>query len=333
MMTAGPFAISGLPVSRLALRLERALASAGSGPDALASAVLRALDEPLDGPTEKVLAEAPALVSRAPSSDLFLTVGMVCPETGVPVMVALRISPAPDNRLLLVSRLDAEYEVAWRAGRTVVAAQGSGRAVVEAMVDGLADEHWEALAPDGRKLLRPAMEARWDRAHASLGVASPRELAAVASGLVRGAEAIGFLTRESEVDDCRSRLDLPDAPRGAERKSRFRSHSARDGIATGCRRRVQPPRRRLVGSRASSEVPMSDDAKPILELPVEGFPISAEAVRAWYVDRHGQVPSERELGRILIAMSAREATPPVTETAADEPGWAIGPNSHPRSGA
>ena len=203
MMAAGPFAMCGLPVSRLALRLERALATAGSGPEALAKSVLRALDEPLDGPVEAIPADATLqtaeVASRAPAGELFLTVGFVCPQTGVPAMVSLRISPTPGNRLLVISRLDADYEIAWRAGRTVVMAQGSGRGVVEAMVDGLAEEHWNALTPAGRTTLRPAMEARWDRVHASLGVASPRELAAVATGLVRGAEVLGFLTRDSEA--------------------------------------------------------------------------------------------------------------------------------------
>jgi hypothetical protein len=203
-MMAGPFAMFGLPASRLAPRLERALATAaGSGPEALAKSVLRALDEPLEGPiAEPHAASEPQTVdavSRAPTSELFLTVGLVCPDSGVPVMLSLRLSAASGNRLQVVSRLDADYEVAWRAGRTVVTAQGTGRTLVEAMVDGVAEEHWGGLAPAGRKALRPAMESRWDRAHASLGVASPRELAAVAAGLVRGAEVLGFLTREAEA--------------------------------------------------------------------------------------------------------------------------------------
>jgi hypothetical protein len=55
------------------------------------------------------------------------------------------------------------------------------------------------LAPEARGVVRPAMVARWDRAHAALGVASARELAAVAAGLVRGAEVLGFLTRAAEA--------------------------------------------------------------------------------------------------------------------------------------
>jgi hypothetical protein len=201
MMTAGPFALFGLPAARLALRLERALEGVGGGPEALADAVLRALDQPLDGPAGDAVATGQMVdaASRAPSGELFLTVGLVCPRHGVPVLLSLRVTAAEGGRLTVVSRLDAAYEAAWRAGRTVVTAQGTGRALVEAMVDGVAEDHWNGLATAGRKSLRPAMEARWDRAHATLGVASPRELAAVAAGLVRGAEVVGFLTREAEA--------------------------------------------------------------------------------------------------------------------------------------
>jgi hypothetical protein len=77
---------------------------------------------------------------------------------------------------------------------------------------------------------------------------------------------------------------------------------------------------------------MSDN-ETIPELPVEGFPVSADLVREWFEHRHGRTPGERELGRMMIAMAAREASPPVQDTAAGEPGWALGPNAHPRSGA
>ncbi|HET9020061.1 MAG TPA: hypothetical protein VFN46_10760, partial [Acetobacteraceae bacterium] len=123
---------------------------------------------------------------------------LVCPATGVPVLVALRLWRGLGGRLHFVSRLDTEYEASWRAGRTVVVAQGSGRPLVEAMLDGLAEDHWTALPAAGRDAVRGGMDARWDRAHGRLGVAAPRELAAIAAGLVRGAEVIGFLTREAE---------------------------------------------------------------------------------------------------------------------------------------
>jgi hypothetical protein len=42
------------------------------------------------------------------------------------------------------------------------------------------------------------MGARWDRAHDRIAVSSLRELGAIATGLVRGAEVIGYLTREGE---------------------------------------------------------------------------------------------------------------------------------------
>jgi hypothetical protein len=199
MMTSGPFAVFGLPASRLALRLERALAEAAGGPEALARAVLAAIEEPLPGPPgEHRPAELATADSRAPPGDLYLTVGLVCPVTGVPALLALRLAQGEGNRLRATSRLDAEFETSWRAGRTVVVAQGSGRPLVEAMVDGLGDDHWQALDPAARERLRPGMDARWDRAHTRLGVASPRELVGIASGLVRGAEVMGFLTREAE---------------------------------------------------------------------------------------------------------------------------------------
>src|SRR5690349_20852261 len=70
MMASGPFAVFGLPVSRLAIRLERALlVSAGEGPEGLASAVLGALGQPLDGPADAdadIVAEtADAVIQRA----------------------------------------------------------------------------------------------------------------------------------------------------------------------------------------------------------------------------------------------------------------------------
>ena len=278
LMASGPFALFGLPVSRFALRLERALAAAAPAPDGLAGAVLACFAEKLEGPgvdadadlLAEVAAEIAARVRRAApdavaglhavlaeleraprvrdadaveqaardawaawagrvaggsadlaallatpelsgravggalardwrrTGDLYVTVGLVCPATGVPVLVALRLWRGLGARLHFVSRLDGDYEASWRAGRTVVVAQGSGRPLIEAMLDGLADDHWAALPHTGREAVRGGMDARWDRAHGRLGVASPRELGAIAAGLVRGAEVIGFLTREAE---------------------------------------------------------------------------------------------------------------------------------------
>jgi hypothetical protein len=271
LMASGPYAVFGLPVSRLALRLERALERSARGPEALAGAVLDALAAPLEGPpaqdedvlaeaAERILAEAgnagalerlvedieaapachdaravvvrssaawvralPALAGRPPlaamlraapelcgravagalardwrHAELFLCIGLCCPESGVPVLAALRLWRGVGNRLHFASRLGNPWEAAWKAGRTVVIAQGSGRPLVEAMIDGLADQHWDVLATDARAAVRPGMDARWEAAHRQLGVSSPSELAALATGLVRGAEVVGYLTREAE---------------------------------------------------------------------------------------------------------------------------------------
>ena len=305
MMASGPFAVFGKPVSRLALRMERAMADCGSddGPEALAEAVLRCLDVPIEGPQrdadaelltevagqvidraanaedghaaglERLLDElertpgcrnhatieargraaweatapalsealcsdrphaaaamlaAPDLYGRAVAgalarnwgqgNELFLTIGLCCPSTGVPVMIALRLWRGLGQRLHAASRLDREYEVSWQAGRTVLMAQGSGRGLIEEMVDGLGEDHWAAMPSERRDALRPAIDARWLRAHTRLGVSSPRELGLAATGLVRGAEVVGYLTQQSEATvapvDClvlthREAVELP----------------------------------------------------------------------------------------------------------------------------
>ena len=221
MMASGPFAIFGQPVSRLALRLERALVGAApeGRPEALGEAVFDALEAPFDGPASagSVLEDelAPSSREKAPgehAEEFFLMVGLVCPATGVPVLVAVRAARAA-GRLQVTSRLDRRYEMSWNAGRTVILAQGTGGNAVQSMIDGLTDDHWTRLGPDGKDAARPTMNARWDRAHARLAVSSPRELAGVAAGLVRGAEVLGFLTQQSE----RSVLDVDSViltPRG-----------------------------------------------------------------------------------------------------------------------
>lgn len=157
---------------------------------------------------EAALRTAPELCGRAVvgaltrdwgrPSDLFVTVGMCCPATGVPVLVSLRLWRGLRRRLHAVSRFASEYEAVRRATRTVFVAQGSGRPVLESMIDGIADPHWRALSGPQRETIDRGMNDRWDRAHDRIGVASPAELGGIAAGLVRGAEAIGFLTRESE---------------------------------------------------------------------------------------------------------------------------------------
>jgi hypothetical protein len=156
---------------------------------------------------QAALRDAPELCGRAVAgalardwrrAELFLTVGVCCPHTGVPVLVALRLWRGVGNRLHFASRLAGPWEASWKAGRTVVIAQGSGRPLVEAMIDGLAGEHWDALPAAGQDTLRPGMDRRWDAVHARLAVSSPRELVAIATGLIRGAEVVGYLTREGE---------------------------------------------------------------------------------------------------------------------------------------
>lgn len=304
IMASGPFAVFGMPVSRLALRIERSIAdSPDDGPEALAEAVLRCLDVPIEGPRgdtdadlltevagrvidhadkardghaaglERLLNElerapgcrdhatvearsraaweatapalsealcvtrphaaaamlaAPELYGRAvagalahnwgQNNELFLTIGLCCPNTGVPVMISLRLWQGLGQRLHAVSRLDREYEVSWQAGRTVLIAQGSGRALIEAMIDGLSEDHWAGMPVEQRDALRPALNARWLRAHTRLGVSSPHELGLAASGLVRGAEVVSCLTQQSEATvapvDClvvthRAAVELP----------------------------------------------------------------------------------------------------------------------------
>ncbi len=156
----------------------------------------------------RALHEVPELCGRAvvgafgrdwrKAAELFVSVGLCCPATGVPVLIAVRAWRGLGRRLQIGSRLDAEYEMAWKAGRTVLIAQGSGAGIVDSMIDGVADGHWNALTQTEKDAVRPRMNVRWDSAHARLAVANPRELASVATGLVRGAEVIGHLTRDGE---------------------------------------------------------------------------------------------------------------------------------------
>jgi hypothetical protein len=208
MMAAGPLAILDTPVSRLALEVERAVRAAeGAGrPEALAAAVLDALGGPVPRGPDTLRASvhaAPvggpdARSSRPASCDLYVTVGLCCPATGVPVLVSLRLWRGLGDRLEFASRLDSDYEAIWRSNRTVVVAQGAGRPIVEAMIDGIAGEHWGGLSAATRAKAGPVMSARWDRAHDRIAVSSLREMGAIATGLVRGAEVIGYLTREGE---------------------------------------------------------------------------------------------------------------------------------------
>jgi len=48
-----------------------------------------------------------------------------------------------------------------------------------------------------------------------------------------------------------------------------------------------------------------------MELPVEGYPISDEAVTGWFLRRYGRLPGALEVGWIMDAMAQRETTPPI----------------------
>lgn len=59
-----------------------------------------------------------------------------------------------------------------------------------------------------------------------------------------------------------------------------------------------------------------------MELPVQGYPEGAEAVRAWFRHRYGREPSGEEMGSILNAMALRETSPPADPAAmASSKGW------------
>ncbi len=194
--------------------IERAAACRGEAQlretcEALWSAYAPSLPEALGKPgLAAAMRAAPELCGRAVvgaltrnwgrPSDLFVTVGLCCPATGVPVLVSLRLWRGIGRRLHAVSRFTTDHEALWHSTRTVFVAQGSGRPVIEAMLDGMADEHWRRMAPVEREAIGQAMSARWDRAHDQLGVSSLSELGGLAAGLVRGAEAVGYLTRDGE---------------------------------------------------------------------------------------------------------------------------------------
>ena len=201
-------------LARVLEEIERAAACRGEAElretcAALWSAHASRLPEALGKPGfAAALRAAPELCGRAVigaltrdwgrPSDLFVTVGLCCPATGVPVLVALRLWCGVGRRLHAVSRFAADHEALWRSTRTVFVAQGSGRPVIEAMVDGMADEHWRRMSKPERDAIGADMGVRWDRAHDQLGVSSVSELGALAAGLVRGAEAVGYLTRDGE---------------------------------------------------------------------------------------------------------------------------------------
>jgi hypothetical protein len=66
----------------------------------------------------------------------------------------------------------------------------------------------------------------------------------------------------------------------------------------------------------------SDGTPPAL--PLEGYPISEEAVRRWFVETRGHEGTDVEIGAIMDAMARREATPPYEGPEASPDGWAAG---------
>ncbi|CAH2599869.1 conserved protein of unknown function [Rhodovastum atsumiense] len=62
-----------------------------------------------------------------------------------------------------------------------------------------------------------------------------------------------------------------------------------------------------------------------MDIPVEGYPFSIEAVTTWFRDRRGRDPSEMELNMILAEMAAREATFPREGPNVDPRGWRSDP--------
>jgi hypothetical protein len=151
-----------------------------------------------------VVAALSCAVRSTPDSSF--VVGACCPSTGVPVLVAVDAWAGLGGRFLLGSRLAGRFKAAWRTGATSILAQGSGRETVNSMLDGIDEENFCVLDRTQRSAQRRIVEARWGRAHLSVSLSSERELATVASGLVRAAEVMGYLvgSREGTVDaiDC-----------------------------------------------------------------------------------------------------------------------------------
>jgi hypothetical protein len=127
-----------------------------------------------------------------------LMVGLCCPDTGVPVLVAVEAWAGLGNKKMLTSRLARRHVAAWRSGATLLTTQGSGKETVHAMLDGIEGENWLALDAADRGGQASVINERWARAHEGLAVASVKELSSVATGLVRAAEIMGFLLGRDE---------------------------------------------------------------------------------------------------------------------------------------
>lgn len=125
-------------------------------------------------------------------ADANLAVGLCCPRSGVPAVVSVNLWKGLGDRLLFAPRHDRPCFSLHQAGRSLLLSQGSGRQNVLAMLDGNAGEATDEAAETARK------DARWERLHDRVSVSSVEELTAIASGLVRGAEIVGYLTGEDE---------------------------------------------------------------------------------------------------------------------------------------
>ena len=60
--------------------------------------------------------------------------------------------------------------------------------------------------------------------------------------------------------------------------------------------------------------------EPIV-LPEPGYPISDRAIIEWFRRQYGREPLAEEVGRIIVAMTDRDTTPPSRAPAPDETGW------------
>lgn len=147
-------------------------------PDLLAEAVVHALARDWNRPIE-----------------VSLMVGLCCPESGIPAVVAVNLWRGLGGRLVFAARQDRAYYTLGRAGRSLVISQGSGRGHIRTMIEGIAAEFADNRPAEATTA---AVDARWQRAHDRIGIATPGELAAIAAGLARGAEVTGFLTGEDE---------------------------------------------------------------------------------------------------------------------------------------
>lgn len=67
-----------------------------------------------------------------------------------------------------------------------------------------------------------------------------------------------------------------------------------------------------------------------IELPVLGYPISAEALTSWFCRTYSRTPSARELGVLMNAMAQRDSTPPHEGPEPDQHGWESDPSTPSR---